>query len=47
MSYASDHLAWQQRVYKEMGKAKKFEDTFVPITQDPYSPLKGLAEKFS
>ena len=47
MSFASDHLAWQQRVRKEIGKAKQFEETFVPLTQNAYSPLKGLAEKFS
>lgn len=47
MSFASDHLAWQQRVKKEVVKAQHFSDNFVPLPQDSNSPLKGLAERFS
>lgn len=47
MSYASDHLAWKQRVSKEVNGAKHFNETYVPLKTDPYSPLKGLAEKYS
>ena len=47
MSFASDHLAWKQRVNKEVGKAKQFHESYLPISHDPDSPLKGLAEKFS
>lgn len=47
MSYASDHLAWQQRVNKEVGKAKQFTDNFVPLLVETDSPLKGLADKYS
>jgi hypothetical protein len=47
MSYATDHLAWQQRVSKEAGKAKKFSENYYPIPNEEDSPLKGLAEKYS
>jgi hypothetical protein len=47
MSYASDHLAWQQRVNKEVGRSKYFYENYVPVVNDPESPLKGLVEKYS
>lgn len=47
MSYASDHLAWQQRVNKEVNKAKVFTETFIPIDNNGDSPMKGLADKYS
>ena len=47
MSYASDHLAWQQRVNKEVNKAKEFTENYVPVQTDSNSPLKGLAEQYS
>ena len=47
MSYASDHLAWQQRVNKEVGSANQFSATYVPLNIETDSPLKGIAEKYS
>ena len=47
MSYASDHLAWQQKINKEVGRSKYFYDHYVPVANDTDSPLKGLAEKYS
>lgn len=47
MSYASDHLAWQQRVGKEVCSAKNFSETFIPMIHDSDSPLKGLVNKYA
>jgi hypothetical protein len=47
MSFASDHLAWQQRVKKEVVKAQHFTENYMPLPDDSGSPLKGLAERFS
>jgi len=35
MSYASDHLAWQQRVYKEKTDARRFIESNAEFLGSP------------